>query len=105
MPHVEVKYSKDINLKIDDLFNSIEGIINKVDPSAGVCKSRAFPTQFYKHSHVLLELWLLPKDHRNQAFTESLLTSIEQLLKRQLPKDCYTSVQLYYRDTNYRTVH
>ncbi len=44
MPHVEIKYSNDIKLNYDALFDSVEATINKLDSSAGACKSRAYPT-------------------------------------------------------------
>ena len=53
MPHLEVKYSSDIELDINCLFNQVELVINELDSSAGVCKSRAYPAKNYKHSHVM----------------------------------------------------
>jgi len=104
MPHLEIKYSADIQLNVEFLFDQIESAINQLDSSAGVCKSRAYAAQSYKHSHVMIEVWLLPKQHRNQAFTHALLKEIKDCVMRQITNGCYVSVQLYYRDTNYATI-
>jgi hypothetical protein len=104
MPHLEIKYSADIELNIEFLFDQIESVINHLDPSAGVCKSRAYAAQSYKYSHVMIEVWLLPKQHRNQVFTHVLLKEIKDCVRKQIANGCYVSVQLYYRDTNYETI-
>ncbi len=104
MPHVEIKYSADIEIDVRSLFNQIESAINKLDPSAGVCKSRAYPAVSYKHSHVMIDIWLLPKPHRNHIFTQSLLKKLRDCINEQVANRCYISVQLYYRDDNYATI-
>lgn len=103
MPHLEIKYSADIELDAELLFDKIESTINKLDPSAGVCKSRSYPAKSYKHSHVMVEVWLLQKQHRNQAFTQALLKEIKNCIKKQIANYCYVSIQLHYRDANYET--
>lgn|SRR3990167_9658664 len=104
MPHLEIKYSADIALDVECLFDQIESVINELDPSAGVCKSRAYPAKNYKHSHVMIEVWLLPKQHRNQTFTQVLLKTLKDCVKKQIANHYYISVQLYYRDSNYLTI-
>lgn len=104
MPHLEIKYSADIDFDIEVLFDQIESAINQLDPSAGVCKSRAYPAKSYKYSHVMIEVWLLPKQHRNHVFTQALLKELKDRVKKQIINDCYVSVQLYYRDINYTTI-
>jgi len=104
MPHLEIKYSADIRLDTKSLFDQIESAINKLDSSAGICKSRAYKAENYKHSHVMIDVWLLPKQHRNQAFTQSLLKEIMGCVKRQIANYWYVSLQLHYRDANYITM-
>ena len=104
MPHLEIKYSNDIDLDVNVLFEGIEALINVLDPSAGVCKSRAYPSLNFRNSHVMVDLWLLPKPHRDSAFTQSLLNGIKGCVMKQIPKSCYVSLQLYYRDANYLTI-
>ena len=82
MPHLEIKYSADIKFNVELLFDQIESAIHELDPSAGVCKSRAYPAKNYKHSHVVIEVWLLPKQHRNHAFTEELLKKLKDCVKK-----------------------
>jgi|JI9StandDraft_1071089.scaffolds.fasta_scaffold04512_6 5-carboxymethyl-2-hydroxymuconate isomerase len=104
MPHLEIKYSADIELDVNVLFDQIESAINELDPSAGVCKSRAYPAKSYKHSHVMIEVWLLLKQHRNHAFTQALLKRLKDCVKKKVADHCYISVQLHYRDANYVTI-
>ena len=104
MPHVEIKHSSDLRLNVKSLFDDIESTINKLDSSAGTCKSRAYPTKSYKHSHVMIEVWLLPKKHRDHDFTQTLLKELKNCIEKQMTTPCYVSVQLYYRDSNYTTI-
>ncbi len=104
MPHVEIKYTNDIELNDNALFDSIETTINTLDSSAGVCKSRAYPAVRYKHTHVMVDIWLLPKAHRNEAFNQRLLDALENAIKNQLPQDCYISLEIHYRDKCYKTI-
>lgn len=104
MPHLEIKYSADIEFNVKFLFDQIETAINELDPSAGICKSRAYPAKSYKHSHVMIEVWLLPKEHRNPAFTQVLLKKLKNCVEKHIDNHCYVSVQLYYRDANYATI-
>jgi 5-carboxymethyl-2-hydroxymuconate isomerase len=104
MPHLEIKYFANIKLDTKCLFDQIESAINKLDSSAGGCKSRAYSDKSYKHSHVMIDVWLLLKQHRNQAFTQSLFKEIVDCVKRQIANHCYVSVQLHYRNVNYITM-
>lgn len=62
MPQVDLKFSSDINLDITLIFDTIEKVINQLDKTAGVCKSRAYPVPYYKHTHVLISIGLLKKN-------------------------------------------
>lgn len=104
MPHLEIKYSSDIKLDCNLLFSQIEACINDMDPSAGICKARAYPSHIYSHTHVMIDLWLLPKKHRDDLFTRALLKKIDEAINKSLSKKCYVSIQIYYRDSNYITV-
>lgn len=104
MPHLEIKYSIDIELDANFLFDQLESAINELDASAGVCMCRAYPAKSYKHSHVMIEVWLLPKQHRDPVFTQALLKKLKDCVKKQVVNQCYVSVQLYYRDNNYVTI-
>ncbi len=55
MPHVEIKYSDDLNIDTKNIFDDIENIINEVDSGAGICKSRAYPCSEYKYTHILVK--------------------------------------------------
>ncbi len=103
MPHIELKYSNDLDINTSQLFDTIEQIINENDSSAGECKSRAYPAELFKHTHLLITIWLLPKTHRDQEFSQKLLRSIKTGLRHCLPKQCFLSLELVYRDNNYVT--
>ena len=105
MPHVEIKHSANIELSFSRLFDEIEMVINEMDPSAGACKSRAYAAESYKHTHIMVEIWLLPKQHRTLEFTQSLLDKIENLLKIKISSNAHLSIQIYYLDENYRTMN
>lgn len=104
MPQLEIRYSADIEIDTSVLFEKIESTINSLDSSAGVCKARAYPAHSYRHSHVLIDLWLLPKKHRDHAFNQTLLKVLRDVVGKHVNAKCYLSVQLFYRDANYITI-
>ena len=104
MPHVELKYSNDLPLDPETVFNTIETTINNLDSSAGACKSRAYPASHFKHTHIMIFVWLLQKKHRDNAFSKNLLATLTDEIKKLIPIKCYFSLKLYYMDENYITL-
>lgn len=103
MPHVEVKYSDNIEMDVDKIFDTIENTINSHDNSAGVCKSRAYPCSQYKHTHLLVTISLLSKKHRDKTFTEKLSNDIEKVIKAHLKQNLYFSLNIEYSLAYYTT--
>ncbi len=103
MPHVEIKYSNNLKIDMHDLFDSIEKVINEKDRSAGECKSRAYPCLEYKYSHILVNISLLTKDHRDKVFTQDLSKRIEKIIKEHLKQSLYFSLNIEYSSSYYTT--
>jgi len=103
MPHVEIKYSEDLALDHKALFNVIQKTINQFDSSAGACKSRAYPTDKYLHTHVLINVYLLTKDYRNDEFTKNLTEALLKEIKDIIKQPCFLSFELCYKGKNYIT--
>ncbi|WP_394496828.1 hypothetical protein [Shewanella sp. ENK2] len=103
MPHVEVKYSDNLNINPQAIFDDIEESINQKDASAGVCKSRAYPCAEYKHTHILVTVSLLTKPHRDEQFTLELSAEIESAIKRHLQQSLYFSLNIEYSGAYYTT--
>tara|TARA_R110002094_G_scaffold2426_4_gene10000 strand:+ start:1300 stop:1641 length:342 start_codon:yes stop_codon:yes gene_type:complete len=103
MPHAELKFSSDLNMDVDALLRKVERIILSHDKGSGECKGRAYPTDIFHHSHCLLEISMLPKTHRNPAFTKALLRDLETELRRHLDQRCFLSLGIRYSDENYVT--
>lgn len=103
MPHVEIKYSDNLNLDVDEIFDVIEKTINDKDSNAGVCKSRAYPCSKYKYTHVLLTVSLLTKPHRDELFTKSLSEEIQKAIKSHFKQSLYFSLDIEYSSAYYST--
>ena len=103
MPHVEIKYSDNLEIDTKEIFNVIEGIINKKDSSAGVCKSRVYPCLEYKYSHILITISLLSKSHRDEEFTLTLSRELEKTIKQHLKQSVYFSLNIEYSLSYYTT--
>ena len=103
MPHVEIKYSNNLKLDMLSLFDSIEKTINEKDDSAGECKSRAYPCSEYKYSHLLVNIALLTKAHRDKVFTQDLSKKIEKTIKTHLHQSAYFSLNIEYSSSYYTT--
>ncbi len=103
MPHVEIKHSADLALNPQALFKLVEYVINRHDADAGECKGRAYPAKAFQHTHVLFEISMLTKPHRDEAFTRKLMVELEQQLKAQIPQTCRFSLALNYSGPYYST--
>jgi len=103
MPHVEIKYSDNLDIDTNKIFDVVEKVINKSDASAGVCKSRAYPCSQYKYSHLLVTVSLLTKPHRDKAFTQTLSGEIEKTIKVHLKQSLYFSLNIEYSLDYYTT--
>ncbi|MCL1066093.1 hypothetical protein L2735_04635 [Shewanella olleyana] len=103
MPHVEIKYSDNLNINTQAIFDDVEIIINQKDASAGVCKSRAYPCSEYKHTHILVTISLLTKPHRDEQFTLELSAEIESAIKPHLKQNLYFSLNIEYSSAYYTT--
>lgn len=103
MPHVEIKYSDNLDIDTNKIFNVVEKIINKIDMSAGECKSRAYPCYQYKYSHILVTVSLLTKPHRDKVFTQNLSIEIENAIKVHLKQSLYFSLNIEYSLDYYTT--
>lgn len=103
MPHIEIKYSDNLDIQFDKVFNAVEKVINNSDKSAGECKSRAYACSEYKYSHILVTVSLLTKPHRDKKFTESLSIEIEKVIKGYLRQSLYFSLNIEYSLEYYTT--
>jgi len=103
MPHVEIKYSDNLDISTKKVFDDIEGIINKKDSSAGECKSRAYPCSEFKYSHILITISLLTKAHRDEEFTLTLSRELEESIKQHLKQSVYFSLNIEYSLAYYTT--
>jgi len=103
MPHVEIKYSNNLDIDTKEVFDVIESIINNNDSSAGECKSRAYPCSEYKYTHILVTISLLTKPHRNKEFTLQLSSELERAIKLHLKQSLYFSLNIEYSLAYYTT--
>lgn len=103
MPHVELKYSSDLRIDAGKMMALVEERINAHDPKAGECKGRAYPTDQFHHTHLLVEVGMLTKPHRDAAFTAAVRDDLERSIKACLSQRCYFSLGISYSDDVYIT--
>lgn len=103
MPHAELKYSGDLKIDAGKMLRLIETRINDHDPEAGECKGRAYPAPIFHHTHLLVEVSMLTKPHRDAAFTKAVRDDLEQAVKACLNQRCYFSLAIRYSDDAYIT--
>lgn len=103
MPHIEIKYSNNLTLNTNKIFNEIEKTINTHDNKAGECKARAYPCNEYKYTHIITSISLLPKEHRDKIFTENLSLDIEKIIKSHLNQSAYFTLNIEYSNEHYIT--
>jgi hypothetical protein len=103
MPHAELKYSSDLTLDAAAVFEVIEATILEHDGASGACKCRAYPTDGFRHTHMIVSVSLLAKPNRNAAFTAALLADLETRIKAQVHQRCFFSVMVEYSPSSYIT--
>lgn len=103
MPHLDLKYSADISLDADAVLRGVEAIIQRHDAGSGACKGRAYPAPISHHRHLIAEISLLPKSHRDAAFMTALRDELADYLRGHLPSPCAFSLDLRFSGENYLT--
>ena len=103
MPHAELKYSSDLTIDVAAMLGTIEQIIQNHDSGAGDCKGRAYPAKVFHHSHLICDISLLNKPHRDAAFMQALLDALTAALKPQLPEGTKFSIGLSFSTPYYVT--
>ena len=103
MPHAELKYSADLIFDAPALLREVEATIQAKDSGSGACKGRAYPCDHVHHCHILLEVCMLPKPHRDAGFVHGLLADLRGVLKSHLSQPCHMSLGIRFSDENYIT--
>lgn len=103
MPHAELKYSAGLEIDAEAVLAGIEEILQRHDPDSGACKGRAYPASISHHEHLIAEISLLPKSHRDAAFMAALQQDLRAYLLKALPRPCYMSLELRFSGATYST--
>ena len=103
MPHTDIKYTSDLEIDIKALMLSIESIILDLDPTAGVCKSRAIKIDEYHHSHINIELRMYATKERDIELINELTTKVDQKTKSLMRSAAHVTVKLDFTPLPYLT--
>lgn len=103
MHHAEIRYSSDMDLEPTQILARIEAIIQGKDPGSGACKGRAYRADAAHHRHILVEVSLLDKPHRDDAFMSDLCAQLETEIKSHLSGDYAFSLALTFSPKVYVT--
>lgn len=104
MPQADLKYSADLEFDAVALLARVETTLREIDPTAGSCKGRALPLAQTHHQHLLLTVQLLPKPHRDKAYSDRVLQALTALLQEHGPAQGHASVLLEYTLVHYHSV-
>ena len=103
MPHTDIKYTADLDIDIKTLMLSIERIILDLDPTSGVCKSRAIKIDEYYHSHINIELRMYATKERDMVLVNQLITRVDQQTKSLMKSAAHVTVKLDFTPLPYLT--
>ena len=101
MPHADLKYSPDLSFDKQAMFEAIEQTILAHDSGSGDCKCHSYPAEASNHTHLLIEISMLTKPHRDANFTRALRDAAA--VKNHLQQSCYISLAITYSDAMYLT--
>lgn len=104
MPQADLSFSAQLALDPADILAKVEQIIASCDDSAGACKGRAHPLEQTHHQHVLLRLRMLRKPHRDDAFMQGLLATLQTELAPLIPPPAILGIELGFLEPHYRSV-
>mgnify|MGYP001070060268 CR=1 FL=1 len=94
MPHVELKFSGDLDIDVESILAETETIIRAHDDGAGACKGRAYPSDRFHRSHAALRVTLLTKPHRDADFCAALLADLDARIGARIAQPCAFTVEL-----------
>ena len=103
MPHADLKYSPDLSFDPQAMFETIKQTILAYDSGSGDCKCRSYPAEAGNHTHLLIEISMLSKPHRDAGFTRAQRDTIAAAVKKQLQQSYYISLAVIYSDAMYLT--
>ena len=103
MPHAELKYTDDLDIDAPAILAGVEAVIQAHDAGSGQCKGRAFPVSEFHHSHVILNVSVLRKAHRDDDFMNALLADLETTVKSMISQACAFSAELTFSGAYYIT--
>ncbi|MBT6521126.1 MAG: hypothetical protein HOM17_03350 [Rhodobacteraceae bacterium] len=72
-------------------------------PDLAIVNRRSYPAEASNHTHLLIEISMLSKPHRDEAFTLRLRDAIAAAVKCHLKQSCYISLAITYSDAMYLT--
>lgn len=103
MPHTDIKYTDDLDIDIKTLMLSIEKIILDLDPTSGVCKSRALKIDEYHHSHINIELRMYATKERDIELVNQLIKRVDQKTKSLMNSAGHVTVKFDFTPLPYLT--
>lgn len=104
MPQADLFFTADQTIAPVDTLLAIEQVIGAFDSGAGACKGRAHRIADFHHSHILLSLSMLPKDHRDAAFAEELGKRLAATLQPLAKADCAVNVHVRFDLVHYTSL-
>jgi hypothetical protein len=103
MPHVDLKFTSDLNIDATAFLVAVEKVIHGHDSNTGECKGRAYPADEFNHTHCLLEISMLTKSYRDSAYTQDLLAKLKAEMENQIGQKCFLSLGITYTGDSYIT--
>ncbi len=104
MPQADLSYSAQLPIDPAALLSKIEDVIAAHDTTSGDCKGRAHALETTHHAHILLRLRMLNKPHRDDAFMQTLLSTLQTELRALIPAPCILGVELGFLEPHYASL-
>lgn len=104
MPQADLSFSSEISFDASAVLVKIEEVIAAHDATSGACKGRAHALDVTHHTHVLLRLRMLKKPHRDDAFMQTLLATLQTALRPMIPAPCILGIELGFLEHHYASL-
>lgn len=104
MPQADLSYSAQLPIDPTTLLSKVELVIAAHDTTSGDCKGRAHALEVTHHEHILLQVRMLNKPHRDDTFMQTLLTALQTELRALIPTPCILGVELGFLEPHYASL-
>ena len=105
MPQIDVSYTSDLSIDGVLILKTLQNALKSADSGTGVCKGRVHAIEVFLSSHLHIDVQVLRKPHRDEAFMLDLADALKSAIEPLLKQPCELTLAVRYLPPAYITGH